>query len=90
MYIENIDGLYGLRAGLDAQPCRGGRPGTRDLCSRNKGDGRLNSDSNVKGWLFTILRNIWLNQLRRQRTARIVAIDEEENETNSSETANDP
>jgi RNA polymerase sigma-70 factor (ECF subfamily) len=52
--------------------------------------GRLNSDSNVKGWLFTILRNIWLNQLRRQRTARIVAIDEEENETNSSETANDP
>lgn len=27
----------------------------------------------VKGWLFTILRNIWLNQLRRRRTAREVA-----------------
>jgi RNA polymerase sigma-70 factor (ECF subfamily) len=28
---------------------------------------RLDSDSNVKSWLFTILRNIWLNQVRQQR-----------------------
>ena len=31
--------------------------------------GRLRSDSNIKSWLFTILRNIWLNQLRKRRTA---------------------
>jgi RNA polymerase sigma-70 factor, ECF subfamily len=30
---------------------------------------RLRSDSNIKSWLFTILRNIWLNQLRHSRTA---------------------
>jgi RNA polymerase sigma-70 factor, ECF subfamily len=30
--------------------------------------GRLRSDSNIKSWLFTILRNIWLNQIRRRRT----------------------
>jgi RNA polymerase sigma-70 factor, ECF subfamily len=29
--------------------------------------GRLRADSNTKGWLFTILRNIWLNQLRKRR-----------------------
>jgi RNA polymerase sigma-70 factor (ECF subfamily) len=29
--------------------------------------GRLRADSNTKGWLFTILRNIWLNQLRKWR-----------------------
>ena len=29
----------------------------------------LRPGSNVKSWLFTILRNIWLNQLRRRRTA---------------------
>jgi RNA polymerase sigma-70 factor (ECF subfamily) len=29
---------------------------------------RLRPDSNVKSWLFTILRNIWLNQLRQRRT----------------------
>jgi RNA polymerase sigma-70 factor (ECF subfamily) len=28
---------------------------------------RLKPDSNVKSWLFTILRNDWLNQLRRSR-----------------------
>ena len=31
--------------------------------------GRLRPESNVKGWLFTILRNIWLNELRQRRTA---------------------
>lgn len=30
--------------------------------------GSLRTHSNVKSWLFTILRNIWLNQLRRRRT----------------------
>src|ERR1700744_3795182 len=28
---------------------------------------RLRPDSNIKGWLFTILRNIWLNQVRKVR-----------------------
>lgn len=32
----------------------------------------LRADSNIKAWLFTILRNIWLNQVRRPRTAREV------------------
>lgn len=28
---------------------------------------KLKTNSNVKSWLFTILRNIWLNQLRQRR-----------------------
>jgi len=28
---------------------------------------KLKTNSNVKSWLFTILRNIWLNQLRQHR-----------------------
>jgi RNA polymerase sigma-70 factor (ECF subfamily) len=37
---------------------------------------RLRPDSNVKSWLFTILRNIWFNQLRQWRTApEIVELD---------------
>lgn len=28
---------------------------------------RLQEDSNIKGWLLTILRNVWLNQMRRRR-----------------------
>jgi len=29
----------------------------------------LRTEGSVKSWLFTILRNIWLNQLRQRRTA---------------------
>jgi RNA polymerase sigma-70 factor, ECF subfamily len=28
---------------------------------------RLRAGNNTKGWLFTILRNVWLNQLRKWR-----------------------
>lgn len=28
---------------------------------------KLRASSNIKGWLFTILKNIWLNQLRKWR-----------------------
>ncbi|MBB5060382.1 RNA polymerase sigma-70 factor (ECF subfamily) [Granulicella aggregans] len=28
---------------------------------------RLRDHSNIKGWLFTILRNLWFNELRRRR-----------------------
>jgi RNA polymerase sigma-70 factor (ECF subfamily) len=31
--------------------------------------GRLRENSNIKGWLFTILRNLWFNQLRKRRNA---------------------
>jgi RNA polymerase sigma-70 factor, ECF subfamily len=38
--------------------------------------GQLRPDSNVKGWLFTILRNIWLNEVRRRRgTPDMVELD---------------
>jgi RNA polymerase sigma-70 factor, ECF subfamily len=33
---------------------------------------RLRAGSNIRSWLLVILRNIWLNQLRRQRTTPMV------------------
>jgi len=37
---------------------------------------RLRPASNTKGWLFTILRNVWLNQLRKWRNGpQMVEID---------------
>ncbi|WP_213804242.1 sigma-70 family RNA polymerase sigma factor [Granulicella sp. dw_53] len=39
----------------------------------------LRADSNVKSWMLTILRNIWLNQLRKQRTApNLIEMDADE------------
>jgi RNA polymerase sigma-70 factor (ECF subfamily) len=41
---------------------------------------RLREDSNLKSWLFTILRNIWLNQLRKRKsTPQLVELDGEGN-----------
>jgi RNA polymerase sigma-70 factor (ECF subfamily) len=40
---------------------------------------RLRAGSNIKSWLLVILRNIWLNQLRRRRTTpKMVEIDVDE------------
>jgi RNA polymerase sigma-70 factor, ECF subfamily len=40
---------------------------------------RLRQDSNLKAWLFAILRNVWLNQLRQRHTAPgIVEFDADE------------
>src|ERR1700753_3158826 len=89
-HIENIDGLYSYGLILTRNHAEAEDLVQETYVRAIRTMGRLNSDSNVEGWLFTILRNIWLNHLRRQRTARIVAIDEEKNETNSAETANDP
>jgi RNA polymerase sigma-70 factor (ECF subfamily) len=38
--------------------------------------GRLREDSNTKAWLYTILRNIRLNQVRQQRTRPRLLADE--------------
>ena len=44
---------------------------------------RLRAGSNIKSWLLVILRNIWLNQLRRQRiTPNMVEIDVDETTAN--------
>lgn len=38
---------------------------------------RLRPESNIKGWLFTILRNIWWNQMRSaQNSHRVYEFDE--------------
>jgi RNA polymerase sigma-70 factor (ECF subfamily) len=53
---------------------------------------RLRPASNIKSWLFTILRNIWLNQLRHSRRAPEVAnIEADENSAHEAvDTAKDP
>lgn len=51
----------------------------------------LPKDSNLKSWLFTILRNIWLNQLRRRRAAPgIIDVDLDERCANVAEASKDP
>jgi RNA polymerase sigma-70 factor, ECF subfamily len=39
----------------------------------------LRPDSNIRGWLFTILRNVWLNHVRHERSGpKIAELDSDE------------
>src|SRR5277367_290786 len=67
--VEHIDGLYSYALVLTRN-----RSEAEDLVQETYvraigAMGRLRPESNVKSWLFTILRNVWLNQLRQRRSA---------------------
>jgi RNA polymerase sigma-70 factor, ECF subfamily len=66
--IANIEGLYSYAMVLARN-----RSDAEDLVQETYVRAlpcmaRLREESNIKGWLFAILRNIWLNQLRQRRT----------------------
>src|SRR6201998_2165527 len=84
--VEHIDGLYSYALVLTRN-----RSEAEDLVQETYvralgAMGRLRNGSNVKSCLFTILRNIWFNQLRQQRTAKLVAMDEEQSAMDIPET----
>jgi RNA polymerase sigma-70 factor, ECF subfamily len=68
-FIEYLDGLYGYAMVLSRNSAEA-EDLVQETCLRalRAIDG-LRTEESVKSWLFTILRNIWLNQLRRRRTA---------------------
>ncbi|HKP85890.1 MAG TPA: sigma-70 family RNA polymerase sigma factor [Blastocatellia bacterium] len=77
--LEQVDALYGFAMMLTRNPTE-----AQDLVQETylravRAFGSLVPDSNLKRWLFTIMRNIWLNQLRHSRSGpRFVEIDAED------------
>jgi RNA polymerase sigma-70 factor, ECF subfamily len=89
---EYLDGLYGYAMVLSRN-----RTEAEDLvqetCLRAlRAMDRLRADGSVKSWLFTILRNVWLNQVRQRRTAPgLVELDGDDNGANEpADAAQDP
>jgi RNA polymerase sigma-70 factor (ECF subfamily) len=82
--IEHLDGLYSYAMVLSRN-----RAEAEDLVQETyiraiQALGRLRGDSNMKSCLFTILRNIWLNQLRMRRNGpQMVEIEVEDGIANS-------
>ena len=65
--VEYLDGLYSYALVLTRNHAE-----AEDLVQETSvraipAMGRLRPNSNTKGWLFTILRNVWLNQLGKWR-----------------------
>ena len=68
-FQEYLDGLYSYGLVLSRNQTEA-EDLVQETCLRAlRAMERLRPDSNVKSWLFTILRNIWLNQVRQRRIA---------------------
>jgi RNA polymerase sigma-70 factor (ECF subfamily) len=81
---EYVDALYGYAMVLTRN-----RAEAEDLVQETyvralEAAGRLRQNSNIKGWLFTILRNLWFNQLRKRRNGpAIVEMDGDDHTADS-------
>ncbi len=79
--LDHLDALYGYATALTRD-----RMAAEDLVQETylravRAFGRLLPDSNLKGWLFAIMRNVWLNQQRHDRTGpAFIELDAEDDE----------
>jgi len=67
MGIEYLDGLYSYAMVLTRNHAEAEDLVQETYMRAIQAMRKLRADSNIKGWLFTILRNIWFNQLRKRR-----------------------
>jgi RNA polymerase sigma-70 factor (ECF subfamily) len=66
-YLDYLDGLYSYALVLTRNHAEAADLVQETYVRAIPAMGRLGADSTTKGWLFTILRNVWLNQLRKWR-----------------------
>jgi RNA polymerase sigma-70 factor (ECF subfamily) len=76
---QYLDGLYGYAMVLSRNSAEA-EDLVQETCLRAlRGKNHLRAAASAKNWLFAILRNIWLNQLRQRRTVpKMVELDSEE------------
>jgi RNA polymerase sigma-70 factor, ECF subfamily len=63
-----MDGLYSYAMVLARNPATAADLVQETYVRALNAKDKLRENSNIKSWLYTILRNIWLNQLRYQRS----------------------
>lgn len=77
--LEHIDGLFGYAMALTRNSFEAEDLVQETYVRAIKWRGRLREDSNVKAWLYTILRNIRFNQVRQQGTRpKLLELDADE------------
>ncbi|HTZ57823.1 MAG TPA: sigma-70 family RNA polymerase sigma factor [Acidobacteriaceae bacterium] len=77
--IEYLDGLYSYAMILTRNHAEAEDLVQETYVRAIQAMGRLREGSNIKSWLFTILRNVWLNHLRKLRNGpRLVSMEAED------------
>ncbi|HEY7786331.1 MAG TPA: sigma-70 family RNA polymerase sigma factor [Pyrinomonadaceae bacterium] len=75
--LEHLDALYGYAMTLTRDQTEAEDLVQETYLRAVRAFGQLMPDSNLKGWLFVIMRNAWLNQLRHNRSGpRFVGFDD--------------
>jgi RNA polymerase sigma-70 factor (ECF subfamily) len=91
--LEHLDALYGFAMILTRNQAEAEDLVQETYLRAIRAFGRLMPDSNLKSWLFAIMRNAWLNQLRHTRGGpQFVELDAEETDRAQwlDQAANDP
>ena len=82
--LDHLDALYGYALLLTRSHSEAEDLVQETYARAIPAIGRLQVDSNIKGWLCTILRNVWLNQLRKWRNGpQMIEIDAQNGVANS-------
>jgi RNA polymerase sigma-70 factor (ECF subfamily) len=77
--LEHLDSLYGFALVLTRNPTEAEDLVQETYLRAARAFGRLVPDSNLKSWLFAIMRNIRLNQIRHTKSGpQFVELDAEE------------
>src|SRR5918993_4450431 len=87
--LEHIDALYGYAMTLTRNTSEAEDLVQETYVRATAAANRLDSNSNLKGWLFVIMRNAWLNQLRHQHSGPNF-VDLDPNEPSISEAQENP
>ncbi|HNH84497.1 MAG TPA: RNA polymerase sigma factor, partial [Acidobacteriota bacterium] len=66
--LEHLDALYGFAMALTHNQTEAEDLVQETYLRAARAFGRLLPDSNLKSWLFAIMRNIWLNQIRHDQS----------------------
>jgi RNA polymerase sigma-70 factor (ECF subfamily) len=74
--IEHIDSLYGYAMTLTHDQTEAEDLVQETYLRAVRAFGQLVPNSNLKSWLFVIMRNVWLNQMRHKRSGpRFIELD---------------
>jgi RNA polymerase sigma-70 factor, ECF subfamily len=80
--LEHIDSLYGYAMTLTRDQVEAEDLVQETYLRAVKAFGQLVPNSNLKSWLFVIMRNAWLNQLRHMRSGpSFIELDDTENDS---------
>ena len=82
--LEHIDALYGYAMTLTRDTTEAEDLVQETYVRAARAVNRLDSDANLKGWLFVIMRNAWLNQVRHRNAGPLFV------DLDSSESTGDP